>query len=31
MDIKVVATDHNQVNIFTRSGTQLVGDQRRRR
>ena len=27
MDIKVVATDHNQVNVFTRSGTQLVGDQ----
>lgn len=27
MDIKVVATDHNQVNIFTRSGAQLVGDQ----
>lgn len=27
MDIKVVATDHNKVNIFTRSGTQLVGDQ----
>ena len=26
MDIKVVATDHNQVNIFTRSGAQLVGD-----
>jgi flagellar hook-associated protein 1 FlgK len=26
MDIKVVATDHNKVNIFTRSGTQLVGD-----
>src|SRR6476646_2486946 len=27
MDIKVVATDHNKVDIFTRSGTQLVGDQ----
>jgi flagellar hook-associated protein 1 FlgK len=27
MDIKVVATDHNKVNIFTRSGTQLVGDE----
>ncbi|TMJ05738.1 MAG: flagellar hook-associated protein FlgK [Alphaproteobacteria bacterium] len=27
MDIKVVATDHGKVNIFTRSGTQLVGDQ----
>ena len=27
MDIKVVATDHNKVNIFTRSGAQLVGDQ----
>ena len=27
MDIKVVATDHNQVNIFTRTGAQLVGDQ----
>ncbi len=27
MDIKVVATDHNQVNVFTRSGAQLVGDQ----
>ena len=27
MDIKVVTTDHNKVNIFTRSGTQLVGDQ----
>src|SRR4029077_13711612 len=27
MDIKVVATDHNKINIFTRSGTQLVGDQ----
>ena len=26
MDIKVVATDHSKVNIFTRSGTQLVGD-----
>ena len=26
MDIKVVATDHNQVNVFTRSGAQLVGD-----
>jgi flagellar hook-associated protein 1 len=25
MDIRVVATDHNQVNIFTNSGTQLVG------
>ena len=27
MDIKVVATDHNKINIFTRSGAQLVGDQ----
>jgi len=27
MDIKVVSTDQNKVNIFTRSGTQLVGDQ----
>jgi len=27
MDIKVVVTDHNKVNIFTRSGAQLVGDQ----
>src|SRR4051812_5915502 len=27
MDIKVVATDHNNVNVFTRSGTQLVGGQ----
>lgn len=27
MDIKVVPTDHSKVNIFTRSGTQLVGDQ----
>jgi flagellar hook-associated protein 1 FlgK len=26
MDIKVVQTDHNQINIFSRSGTQLVGD-----
>jgi flagellar hook-associated protein 1 FlgK len=26
MDIKVMATDRNQVNIFTRSGAQLVGD-----
>ena len=26
MDIKVVQTDHNQLNIFTRAGTQLVGD-----
>ena len=26
MDIKVVQTDHNQINIFTRAGTQLVGD-----
>jgi flagellar hook-associated protein 1 FlgK len=26
MDIKVVTTDHNQLNIFTRSGAQLVGD-----
>ena len=25
MDIRVVATDRNQVNIFTNSGTQLVG------
>ena len=29
MDIKVVASDHNQVNVFTNSGIQLVGDQRR--
>jgi flagellar hook-associated protein 1 FlgK len=27
MDIKVVVTDHNKINIFTRSGAQLVGDQ----
>ncbi len=26
MDIKAVATDHNQINIFTRSGAQLVGE-----
>jgi flagellar hook-associated protein 1 len=26
MDVKVVTTDHNQVNIFTRTGAQLVGD-----
>jgi flagellar hook-associated protein 1 FlgK len=26
MDIKVVSTDHNQVQVFTRGGTQLVGD-----
>ena len=26
MDIKVVQTDHNQLNIYTRAGTQLVGD-----
>jgi flagellar hook-associated protein 1 FlgK len=26
MDVKVVSTDHNQVNIFTRTGAQLVGD-----
>lgn len=26
MDIKVVQTDHNQVQVFTRAGTQLVGD-----
>ena len=26
MDIKVVESDHNQVNIFTRAGSQLVGD-----
>ena len=25
MDIKVVTTDHNQVNVFTNSGIQLVG------
>ncbi len=25
MDIKVVKTDHNQINIFTNSGVQLVG------
>ncbi len=25
MDIRVVATDHNQVNVFTNSGMQLVG------
>jgi flagellar hook-associated protein 1 FlgK len=27
MDIRVVETDHNQVNIFTNSGIQLVGTQ----
>jgi flagellar hook-associated protein 1 FlgK len=27
MDIHVVATDHNQVSVFTASGTQLVGNQ----
>jgi flagellar hook-associated protein 1 FlgK len=27
MDVKVVQTDHNQVQVFTSSGTQLVGDQ----
>jgi len=26
MDIKVVQTDHNQVQVFTSGGTQLVGD-----
>src|SRR3954470_5136100 len=26
MDIKVVQTDHNQVQVFTNAGTQLVGD-----
>src|ERR1041384_5226366 len=26
MDIKVVPTDNNQVQVFTRAGTQLVGD-----
>ena len=26
MDVKVVQTDHNQVQVFTSSGTQLVGD-----
>src|SRR4051794_28147969 len=26
MDIKVVQTDHNQVQVFTNGGTQLVGD-----
>jgi flagellar hook-associated protein 1 FlgK len=26
MDIKVVQSDHNQVQVFTRAGTQLVGD-----
>lgn len=26
MDIKVVATDNNQLNIFTRTGAQLVGE-----
>jgi len=26
MDIKVVQTDNNQVQVFTRAGTQLVGD-----
>lgn len=26
MDIKVVESDHNQINIFTRAGAQLVGD-----
>ena len=25
MDIRVIATDHNQVNVFTNSGIQLVG------
>jgi flagellar hook-associated protein 1 FlgK len=27
MDIRVIATDHNQVNVFTNSGVQLVGMQ----
>jgi flagellar hook-associated protein 1 FlgK len=27
VDIKVVQSDHNQVQVFTRAGTQLVGDQ----
>jgi flagellar hook-associated protein 1 FlgK len=27
MDVKVVASDHNQVNVFTNSGIQLVGAQ----
>jgi len=26
MDIKVVQTDNNQVQVFTRQGMQLVGD-----
>ena len=26
MDIKVVQSDHNQIQVFTRAGTQLVGD-----
>src|SRR3954470_12603685 len=26
MDVKVVTTDHNQINVFTRTGAQLVGD-----
>ena len=30
MDIKVVTGDHNQVNVFTNSGVQLVGDRRPR-
>ena len=25
MDIRVIATDHNQINVFTNSGVQLVG------
>ena len=29
MDIRVVTDDHNQVNIFTNSGVQLVGVARR--
>jgi flagellar hook-associated protein 1 len=27
MDIKVIASDHNQINVFTNSGIQLVGTQ----
>ena len=25
MDVRVITTDHNQVNVFTNSGIQLVG------
>jgi flagellar hook-associated protein 1 FlgK len=27
MDIRVISTDHNQVNVFTNSGIQLIGTQ----